>query len=228
MMVNAESRLSIAMTSVCGFAMFTASGCVMQSTYEAAVQEGLRTKTELARALEEHKTLTRQASDMELLNTDALREAESAAGALQRAKDDAEYERQQVEQHITKLKQKLAQATKRQHSLQYEVMVAKENTAALPEMIDVYQRKVRDGAAAATPVPNAEPAVHKPFDPSTIPVPQDLPPAVAAAPQQPAPAPAPAPAPPVNRVKPSPPPPDEDWLTSIKNWLVSLWRSVFS
>jgi len=223
MMVKAEHRITIAVPSLFGLAMFAASGCVLQSTYDAAVQEGLTTKTELARALEEQKTLTRQVSDMELLNADAVREAEAAGAALQRARDDAEYERQQLDQQIARLRQKVAHATKQQRSLQYELTVAKENTAALQERVDVYQRKVRD-SAVATP----EPAVHKPFDPSTIPVPQDLPAVPAVAPQQPAPTPAPAPSPPVSRARPSEPPPDEDWVTSIKNWLVSLWRSVFS
>jgi TolA-binding protein len=223
MMVKAEHRITIAVPSLCGLAMFAASGCVMQSTYDAAVQEGLTTKTELARALEDQKTLTRQVSEMELLNADAVREAEAAGAALQRARDDAEDERQQLEQQFARLKQKVAHATKQQRSLQYELTVAKENTAALQERVDIYQRKVRD-STVATP----EPAVHKPFDPSTIPVPQDLPAVPAVAPQQPAPTPAPAPSPPVSRARPSQPPPDEDWVTSIKNWLVSLWRSVFS
>lgn len=227
-MVTAEHRITIAVPSLCGLVMFAASGCVMQSTYDAAVQEGLTTKTELARALEDQKMLTRQVSDMELLNADAVREAEAAGAALQRAKDDAEYERQQQEQQIAKLKQKLAYATKQQRSLQYELTVAKENTATLQERVDVYQRKVRDGAVATPPAHNAEPAVHKPFDPSTIPVPQDLPAVPAVAPQQAEPTPAPAPAPSVGRARPSQAPPDDDWLTSIKNWLVSLWRSVFS
>ena len=227
-MVKAKHRITIATLSLCGLVMFAASGCVMQSTYDAAVQEGLTTKTELARALEDQKTLTRQVSDMELLNADAVREAEAAADALQRARDDAEYERQQQEQQIARLKQKLARTIKQQRSLQYELTVAKENTAALQELVDVHQRKVRDSSMAMPPAPNAEPAVHKPFDPSTIPVPQDLPTVPAVAPQQPAPTPAPAPAPSVGRARPSPPPPDDDWLTSIKNWLVSLWQSVFS
>lgn len=227
-MVKAKHKITIATPSLCGLVMFAASGCVMQSTYDAAVQEGLTTKTELARALEDQKTLTRQVSDMELLNADAVREAEAAVDALQRARDDAEYERQQQEQQIARLKQKLARTIKQQRSLQYELTVAKENTAALQELVDVHQRKVRDSAMAMPPAPNAEPAVHKPFDPSTIPVPQDLPTVPAVAPQQPAPTAAPAPAPSVGRTRPSPPPPDDDWLTSIKNWLVSLWQSVFS
>ena len=88
-MVKAKHRITIATLSLCGVVMFAASGCVMQSTYDAAVQEGLTTKTELARALEDQKTLTRQVSDMELLTADAVREAEAAVDALQRARADA-------------------------------------------------------------------------------------------------------------------------------------------
>jgi Tfp pilus assembly protein FimV len=196
----------------------------MQSTYESAVEEGRATKMELARALEEQKVLTRQVTDMELLNADVVREAESSATVLRHAQEEADHERLQTEQHLAKLKQKVAQAAKQQHALQYELMVAKENGAALQELIDVYQRKLRnDGGIAST----TEPAVHKPFDPSTIPLPQDLPPAPAMTSPQPAPAPTPAPTPAVNPGK-RPQPQDEGWLTSIKNWLMSLWHTVFS
>ena len=220
--------ISTAVTALCGFALFTTSGCVMQSTYDAAIEEGRITRTELARALEEQKVLTRRVSEMELINADVMREAESAVASLQQSKDAAEQERQQAEQHIAKLQQKVAQASKQHRSLQYELTVAKENTAALQELIDVYQRKVRDGATSVANTATGEPAIHKPFDPSTIPVPQDLPPVPAVAPPAPEPAPAPVPAPKPSAAKTTQPPADESLLTSVKNWLLSLWRSVFS
>jgi hypothetical protein len=227
MMLNAECRIAAAVSSCCCVVVFTAGGCVTQSAYDAAVQEGMATKTELARALEEQKTLTRQVSEMELLNADVVREAEAAATALQQAKADAESEREQFVQRIATLKRKHAQASKQQRSLQYELTVAKENTAALQELIDVHQRKLHDGAVVTPAASSVEPAAHKPFDPSAIPVPQDLPAAPTVAPSPPTSAPTAAPAAPVSRVRPSQPPPDEDWVTSIKNWLMSLWRSVF-
>jgi hypothetical protein len=198
----------------------------MQSTYDAAVQEGLTTRTELAQALQEQAALTRQVSDMEMLNADAVREAEAAVTVLQQAQSEADQERRQIEQRQAKLKQKVAQAAKQQHTLQYELTVARENGAALQELIDVYQRKMRDGAFVSA----NEPAAPKPFDPSTIPLAQDLPlpPAPAVTPSQPAPQPTPAPPPAVAPVKHTAPPPDEGWFASIKNWLVSVWRSVFS
>jgi hypothetical protein len=224
-----ESTMHAIVMPLCGFMMFTAGGCVMQSTYDAALEESLMVKRELARAKEEQRVLARQVSEMELLNADVVREAEAAASALRQARDSAEQERQMAEQRVARLQQKAAQGTKQQRSLRYELTVAKENTAALQELIDVYQKKVRDGATVAAESPFAEPAVHKPFDPSTIPVPQDLPPAPAvAAPQQPVPTPTPAPAPSASPPKHTPPPPDEGWLSSITNWLLSLWHSVFS
>ena len=217
-------------TSLCAFAIFAAGGCVMQSTYDAALQEGLDTRAELAQAKDQQRVLARQVSEMELQNGDVVREAEAATAALQQAKEDAEQKRRQAEQQIAKLQQSVVQATKQQRSLQYELTVAKENAAALEELVDVYQRKVRDGTAAAGTAPAVEPAVQKPFDPSTIPVPQDLPavPAVTQPVPTPTPALAPAPTPTSSRSKAVPPPQDDGWLTGIKNWLMSLWHSVFS
>ena len=216
--------IPVAVTSSTLFVLIVAGGCVMQSTYDTAVQDTLTTKTELAGALEEQKTLTRQVRDMELQNADAVREAEAATGALRQAQDEADRERQQIEQQLARLRQKVAQAAKQQRALTYELTVAKENGAALQEIIDVYERKLRNGG----PIPSvAEPAVQKPFDPSTIPVPQDLPPAPTASAPQSLPSPTPAAAPTASPAKAPRPSPDEGWFTSIKNWLLSLWQSVF-
>ena len=223
--LTVRSRITMVATSSCAWVILGLSACVTQSTYDAAVQEGLTTRTQLAQALQEQAALTRQVSDMEMRNADTVREAEAAVAVLQQAQGEADQERRQIEERLAKLKQKVAQAAKQQRSLQYELTVAKQNGAALQELIDVYQRKMRDGAFASS----TEPAVHKPFDPSTIPLPQDLalPPAPALTPQ-PAPQPTPAPAPIAAPVKHAAPPQDEGWLASIKNWLVSVWRSVFS
>ena len=222
-----QMRKTISLVVTCLLMIFTVSGCVMQSTYDAALQEGMTARAELARAKDEERVLARQVSDMELLNADVMREAEGAASALLQAKDDAEQKRQQAELQIVKLQQKAAQATKQQRALRYELTVAKENASALQELIDVYQRKIRDGAVVAASSPVPDPAVHKPFDPSTIPVPQDLPAVPAVSPPKPT-TPVPAPTPSTNSAKSPQPPPDEGWVSSIKSWLVSLWHSVFS
>jgi hypothetical protein len=209
------------------FALGMVNGCVSQTTYDAVVQEGLTTRSELDRIQEEHKALVRQANDLERMNADTVREAESLVAVVQQAKDDAEAERRAAEMRIATLKAKAVQAAKQHHALQYELNVARENTGALQEMIDVYQRKMRDGASTQ-PVQGNEPAVHKPFDPSTIPPLQDLPAPPTVEPPKPvAPAP-PSPAPAANLAKRTQDPVDAGWMDSIMGWLVSLWRSVFS
>lgn len=222
-------RICTGAMSLSACALF-AAGCVMQRTYDAAVQEGMTIRAELSQARGEERRLAREVSDMEQLNAGAVREAEAAAEALRQAKDEAEQGRQRIEQQIVKLQQRAAQATKQHRSLEYELTVAKENRAALQELVDVYQKKVRDGAAVPVASSTSEPTIHKPFDPSTIPVPQDLPAAPAVAQPTPAPTPVPAPAPVAtgSHSRAVPPPHDDDWLTSVKNWLMSLWHSVFS
>jgi hypothetical protein len=231
---NTKSRVSvmrILAVFFTSFALCTVSGCVSQSTYDAVVHEGRMTRAELDLIQEEHKALVRQASDLERMNADSVREAESIVAAVAQAKDDAEYEHQAAELRIARLKEKVAQAAKQHRALQYELKVAKDNTGALQEMIDVYQRKMRDGASTH-PAQTTEPAVHKPFDPSTIPPPQELPAPPAVEPPkpvaQPTPSPTPSPTPAAGSAKRSQDPVDPGWFDSIKDWLVSLWRSVFS
>src|SRR5262245_26600008 len=213
------------------FTMLTANGCVMKSTYDAVVQEGESTKSELDRAREEQKLLSRQVNQIERSNAESMREAETATAALQQAKDDAERQRQLSEDQLARLRQKVSQLNKQQGALHYEVTVAKENSGALQELVEVYQRKLRDGAATGPASSSAlEPPVPKPFDPASIPLPQDLP------------TPAPAPAPSVETSKPAAAAPgtptpsskpvaeakDAGWFSGIKEWIISLWRSVFS
>lgn len=224
-MARTHHWITACTTSVWGLVMLASSGCVMKSTYEAALQENIATKAELTSAREEQKVLVRQAKEIELQNVDVMREAEAAVAALRQAQDDAEQERQHFEQHVATLKQKVVQATKQQHVLRYQLTVAKENGAALQESIDAYQQQFKDGSVASQA---AEATVHKPFDPSTIPIPQDLPAAPVVTPPTPSPAPTPTPAPVARPAQPSQPPPDEGLFTSLKNWLLSLWHSVFS
>ena len=210
------------------FTMLTASGCVMKSTYDAVVQEGETTKAELDRAREEQKLFARQVSQIEHLNAEAMQDAEVTTAAVQQAKDDTERQRQLIEDQIAHLQKKVTQLTKQHGAVQYELTVAKENTSALQELVEVYQRKVRDGAVAGlASTPSLEASAPKPFDPATIPTPQDLPPPnPSVEPSKAAAIPAPG-TPPVSQ-KPGAEPKDSGWFSGVKEWIISLWRSVFS
>lgn len=211
------------------FTMLTAGGCVMKSTYDAVVEEGESTKSELDRAREEQKRLATQVSQIERLNAEAMREAETTTAAVQQAKDETERQRQLTEEQIARLKQKITQLTKQHGAVQYELTVAHENTAALQELVEVYQKKVRDGGSVTglASSPALEAPAPKPFDPATIPMPQELPPPTASLdPSKPAATAAPETPPP--SPKPAAEPKDSGWLAGIKGWIISLWRSVFS
>jgi hypothetical protein len=220
---NAKSAKTTALACLTCCAL-SSSGCVMQSTYDAVLQDGMATKAELDRARDEHNQLARLVSEFERLNDEMLREAETTVAAVQQAKDDAERERLANDRYHTKLKQRIAQAAKQHNALRYEITVAQENTAALQELVDGYQQKIRDDSSTRPLPPAAEPAVHKPFDPSTIPPPQDLPTAPAVESRK---LPTASTTPPAPSPATRPQEGDSDWLTSVTNWLVSLWQSVF-
>lgn len=209
------------------FTILTASGCVMKSTYDAVVQEGENTKSELERARDEQKLLSRQVSQIERSNAEAMQEAEASRAAVQQAIEDVERQRQMTEVQLTRLKQKIAQLTKQHSAVQYELTVAKENTAALQELVEVYQKKVRDGAGTGTgSSPALEAPAPKPFDPASIPMPQELPaPTPSVEPSKPG---AAATETPVQLSKPVEEPKNSGWFSGIKDWILSLWRSVFS
>jgi flagellar biosynthesis chaperone FliJ len=216
--------------TVIGIACFAimSSGCIMKSTYDAAVQETDSYKVELERAREEQRLYAKQVKELEQSNKDTMQDAEATLTATMRAQTDMEAERRLAEEQEAKLKQKIAQLIRQHHAMREELAVARENSAALQELVEVYKRKVaelpRDIVASSSP--NTTPA-SKPFDPALLPPVQDLPPpAPAVEPSKPAPVPAPA-TPPVP-AKHKPEPAESGWLTTIKEWVVSLWRSIFS
>ena len=201
----------------------------MKSTYEAVVQEGESTKSELDRAREEQKLLSRQVSQIERSNAESMREAETATAALQQAKDDAERRRQLSEEQLARLKQKLLQLAKQHNALQYELTVATENSAALQELVEVYQKKLRDGATTGPASSSTlEPPAPKPFDPASIPLPQDLPPPTPTPSVEPSKPAAVTPVTPAPASKPVAESKDSGWFSGIKEWIISLWRSVFA
>ena len=216
-----------AIWTIC-FVTTTAGGCVMKSTYDAVIQESEFTRAELEHAKEEQKSLARRVTQLEGQNAETMRDAEAAIAAAQRMKSEAEEQKRTAEEQQARLKQKLAQLAKQQGALRDELAVAKENTAALQEMVEVYQKKVSDlrGAGAASSVPEVARAT-EPFNPATLPPPEALPvpkPALEA----PAPPAATTPATPPPPAPKAPEPEESGWLSTIKGWVVSLWRSVFS
>ncbi len=224
--MNAQTVIGIACLAI------MSSGCVMKSTYDTVVQETDSYKVELERAKEEQRLYAKQVKDLEQSNKDTMQDAEATLTATMRAQTDMEAERRLAEEQEAKLKQKIGQLIKQHHAMKEELAVARENGAALQELVEVYKRKVAElpKDIVASSSPNTTPSP-KPFDPALLPPVQDLPPpAPAVEPSKPAPAPVPAPAParPPAPAKHKPEPVESGWLATITEWVVSLWRSIFS
>ncbi|HSB44822.1 MAG TPA: hypothetical protein VLD60_07415 [Nitrospira sp.] len=220
--MNAQTVIGITCIAI------MSSSCVMKSTYDASVRETDSLKAELERAKEEQRLYAKQVKELEQSNNDTMQDAEATLTATMRAQTDVEAERRLAEEQEAKLKQKIAQLIRQHHAMRGEIAVARENGAALQELVEVYKKKIaelpRDNVVSSSP--NMTPT-SKPFDPALLPPVQDLPPpAPAVEPSKPAPAPAPSTSPVPAKHKQEPA--ESGWLTTIKEWVVSLWRSIFS
>lgn len=217
----------LAMTFMFFFLVVMAAGCVKKSRYEAVLQEGEFAKSEIEREKEEQRLMARQVRQLEQMNAEVMREAEATTATVQRTKDEAERQRRLAEEQQEKLIRKIAQLTRQQAAFEKATVIAKENGAALQDLVDVYQKKVRELAEGTGPASALQAPEQKPFDPAALPPAQELPAPTSALepvkPQPPPPSQNPSPQP-----RPTPEPADTGWLDSIKDWLVSVWRSLFS
>lgn len=222
-----QSMKHLTMTLMLFLVVAMATGCVKKSTYEAVLQEADIAKTEIEREKEEQRLMTRQVRQLEQMNAEAMREAEATTATVQRNKDEADKQRRLAEEQQEKLIRKIAQLTRQQAAFEKATVIAKENGAALQDLVDVYQKKVRELAEEPGPASAPQATGEKSFDPAALPPAQELPAPAAALepikPQPPPPSQNPSPQP-----RSTPEPADTGWLDSIKDWLVSIWRSIFS
>lgn len=199
----------------------------MNSTYEAALKEVEAAKTELHHAQEERDALTRLLEDLGKSNKAAMQETETLAASVRQAKINADTERRQAEAHQDSLKKKIPQLIRQHTAIQGELAVAKENRAALQELVEVYQKKLSElPKPIKSPMSPDAAFAGSALDPAT------LPPITA----QPSPVPlveprdSPQPLAPKDTTvsdKPAADPSDSSWLSVIKGWVLAIWRSLF-
>ncbi|HEU4684733.1 MAG TPA: hypothetical protein VFS39_09565 [Nitrospira sp.] len=215
-----------------GLTLFLMSGCVMQSTYDAAVMDLNAAQAELASAKAHKQALSEEVAALEKATQDATRTAEEAVAALRQAKEAAEAEKKAADDRIAKLKHTVMQLTAVQQSMLKAMDAAKQDARALKAAADMYQGRLEqaDGprmssfasAGSGDPAPQSPPDAQSP-SPSLI-----TPPAASAvAPtsaSESAPAKTAAPSP-MNAPSAAT---DDSWLSSIIGWLLSLWQAIFS
>ena len=212
----------------------TIGGCVASSTYDTAVADLEATKGELKMARTQSELLTEQISELEQRNNGLARQMEAALSALQQAEQEMDAERKARVERLSKLNHTIAQLTAQQNGLKYVLKRATEEEARLQSTVDRYSPPLgeADGASASflpPPIPPTNGQAGTALAPS----------APASVPNEPAPqsrvtTPEAPVAPTAANPKPQPAgkqtaaPVEEGWLPTIKGWIVSLWRSIFS
>jgi hypothetical protein len=206
------------------------SGCVMQSTYESVLKESESTKAQTNALTEEQQVLSSQAGELEKSNSEMIRTIERTISETLKVQREVESLQRLAAVNQEKLRKTIEQLSKQQRALQKDLALSKENTAALKELVEVYKKKVREArlleenkfsqkeSLETVPVPEATPE-----SPASVtePVPNAIPPQ-AMPPVQP---------PVVQPIQPPMKAPEKEnsgWLFSIIDWLLSIWRSLFS
>lgn len=206
------------------------SGCVMQSTYESVLKESESTKAQTNALTEEQQVLSSQAGELEKSNSEMIRTIERTISETLKVQREVESLQRLAAVNQEKLRKTIEQLSKQQRALQKDLALSKENTAALKELVEVYKKKVREARLLE------ENKFSQKESPETVPVPEATPESPAsvteAVPNAIPPQAMPPVQPPV--VQPIQPPmkaPEKEnsgWLFSIIDWLLSIWRSLFS
>lgn len=215
-------------------AALTTSACVTQSTYDAAVADLAATKAELDSTKTQSQGLIEEVNEFQQHKINLARQMEDASSALQQAKQEMETEHTASQERLSKLNGMIGQLIARQTSLRQALQRAQEERVSLQASVEKYQsgHSGVDGPAAVLfppPIPRSnEPAETVLAPPAPAPVPQEPVPRSTVTP------PAPSTGPTASTPKPQPvqkqtsEPIEEGWLSTIKGWVVSLWRSIFS
>jgi len=215
-------------------ATLTTGACVTRSTYAVAVADLEATKAELDSTSIQSQVLTEQVSQLQQLKIDLASQMEAAASAVQQAKQKMEAEHAASQKRLSTLHRMIRQLAAQQNSLRYALQRENKAQPMLESMVEEYRSKL--GEAGEPGAPLSTPPVGRTDQPAGTAL---APPGQVAAQTDPAPKPTvTTPAAPPNPTPANPPPQpmnkqpsepvQEDWLSMLKGWIFSLWRSIFS
>lgn len=227
-------KIHTATAGVLCLATFTTDACVMRSTYDKTVDDLEATQAELSRTRTESKLLTDQVSELQQLKIEFETHLEAAASELQQAKQRMEAERAALQKRLSTLNSMIRLLTAQQNSLRYALQRESKAQPVLQSIVEEYKSKLSEAGGpgaprSISPVERTEqPAGTAPAPPTQVaaqtdPAPKPTVTTPAAPPNPTAANPRPQPA-----NKPTSEPVEENWLSTLKGWIISIWRSIFS
>ncbi|MBK5283657.1 MAG: hypothetical protein JJE16_16430 [Nitrospiraceae bacterium] len=227
-------KLYTATAAMLCFAILTTGACVTRSTYDATVADLEATKAELDNTGTQSQVLTKQVGELQQLQIDLARQLEIDRSALQRAKRQMGAEYAASQERLSKLTRTLRQLTVQENNLRYVLNRATEEQVRLQSIVNRYMSKAGEAEGPRVPLP-PPPIAHSNEPPETAFAPpaqgatqtesisQQIVTTPAASADQTAADPKPQPS--NNQTS---EPVHDDWLSLLKGWAISLWRSIFS
>ena len=212
----------------------TTGACVMRSTYGEAVADLAAARAELDSTRTQSQALTEQVSELQELKIDLARRVEAASSALQLAKQRMKIEHTVSQERLSRLSWTIGQLTAQQNRLRYALQRANEERPALQSMVETYKSKLGEANGfSASRSPLSVAPINEQTEAAIVP------PAQVAAQTDSVPKPTvTAPAASINPTtanrNPQPAnnqssePVENDWLSTIKGWIISFWQSIFS
>ncbi len=211
-------------------ATLTTGACVTRSTHDVAVADLEATKAELYSTKTQSQTLTEQVSELRQHRLAIAKQMEAAASALRRATQQMEAERVAL-QRLNKLSRMVSQLAAQQDSLRYALQRENKAQPRLQAIVEQYESEWGEDDGPEAPV-SPPPVNHTGHPVETTPPAQVIPqtdsapkqtvmtqaapanpPAAIPTPQQPA----------NNQISEQG---EQDWLSWLKEWVMSILASI--
>jgi hypothetical protein len=215
-------------------ATLTTGACVTRSTYDSAVVDLEAVKAELDSTRVQSQALTEHVNELQQRKIELARQMGAVSSELQRATQQMKAEHAALQARLSKLNRIISQLIAQQSRLRYALKRAYEEQPMLESIVEKYkfQLSEADGSSAppsSLPIEGANQQAERAL----------APPAQVATQTDPAlkptvTTPAASADPTVANQKPSPvnnppsEPIEDDWLSMLKGWVISVWRSIFS
>jgi cell division protein FtsB len=215
-------------------ATLTTGACVTRSTYDSAVVDLEAVKAELDSTRVQSQALTEHVNELQQRKIELARQMGAVSSELQRATQQMKAEHAALQARLSNLNRIISQLIAQQSRLRYAIKRAYEEQPMLESIVEKYkfQLSEADGSSAppsSLPIEGANQQAERALAPPARVATQTDPalkPTVTT--------PAASADPTVANQKPSPvnnppfEPIEDDWLSVLKGWVISVWRSIFS